>query len=101
MRNLYSSIICILLLSCSNYYKSEVAVDEYHKAKFDSFLTQFALFDGTQLNNSFFRVRKQFSGEHNSPEINKYYFSFLLPYDDNCNCVTKDLYYHDWTNRFR
>ncbi len=93
MRNLYSSIICILLMSCSNYYKSEVAVDEYHKAKFDSFLTQFAQFDGKQLDESFFRVRENFPAEIGHPDIDKYYFSFLLPYDDECNCVTKELYY--------
>jgi hypothetical protein len=95
MRGIYALIICILILgSCSNnHHSNATSIEGSDIEKFDSFLTQFALFDETHLNNSFFRVRKQFSGEHNSPEINKYYFSFLLPYDDNCNCVTKDLYY--------
>ncbi len=93
MRLLFTPIICIFLFwSCSNGCNPNV-VYEQHKEKFDSFLTQFAQFDGKQLDASFFRVRKQFPGERLSPEINKYYFSFLLPYDDECNCVTKELYY--------
>ena len=104
MRNLYSSIICILLMSCSNYYKSEVAVDEYHKAKFDSFLAQFAQFDGKQLDESFFELRKQFPNEKWCPEISKLIFSDYLPFYESrqgedgfcyrpCYIIDKNRYY--------
>ena len=99
MRIFFFSLFCTLLLwGCSNKRTSNTVVEgcvteDYHKAKFDSFLTQFAQFDGTQLNESFFKAREQYSTEINSPEINKYYFPFLLPYDDECNCEAKELCY--------
>ena len=94
MRMFFAPIICILLFwSCSNSHSPNVAVDEQYNAKFDSFLTQFAQFDGKQLDESFFRVRKQFPNEKLSPIIDRYYFSFLLPYDEECNCNVKELYY--------
>ena len=94
MRLLFAPIICILFFwSCSNSHSPNVAVDEQYNAKFDSFLTQFAQFDGKQLDESFFRVRKQFPNEKLSPIIDRYYFSFLLPYDEECNCNVKELYY--------
>ena len=90
----FTPLICILLFwSCSNSHSPNVAVDEQYNAKFDSFLTQFAQFDGKQLDESFFRVRKQFPNEKLSPIIDRYYFSFLLPYDEECNCNVKELYY--------
>lgn len=94
MRMFFTPLICILLFwSCSNSHSPNVAVDEQYNAKFDSFLTQFAQFDGKQLDESFFRVRKQFPNEKLSPIIDRYYFSFLLPYDEECNCNVKELYY--------
>ena len=94
MRLISASIICILLFwCCSNNHSPNVAVDEPHNAKFDSFLTQFAQFDGKQLSESFFRVREQFPNEKFSPCIDKYSFPFLLPYDEECNCEAKELYY--------
>ena len=94
MRMFFAPIICILLFwCCSNNHSPNVAVYEQHNAKFDSFLTQFAQFDGKQLSESFFRVREQFPNEKFSPFIDIYYFSFLLPYDDECNCEAKELYY--------
>ena len=94
MRLISASIICILLFwCCSNNHSPNVAVDEPPNAKFDSFLTQFAQFDGKQLDESFFRMRKQFPNEKLSPIIDRYYFSFLLPYDEECNCEAKELYY--------
>ena len=94
MRMFFTPLICILFFwSCSNSHSSNVAVDEQYNAKFDSFLTQFAQFDGKQLDESFFRVRKQFPNEKLSPIIDRYYFSFLLPYDEECNCNVKELYY--------
>ena len=94
MRLISASIICILLFwCCSNNHSPNVAVDEPHNAKFDSFLTQFAQFDGKQLSESFFRVREQFPNEKFSPCIDKYSFPFLLPYDEECNCEAKELCY--------
>ena len=94
MRAIFAFIICIITLGgCSYNSHSNGAIEDGNIEKFDSFLTQFAQFDGKQPDYSFFRVREKFPGEKNSPEINKYYFSLLLPYDDECNCVTKDLYY--------
>ena len=94
MRAVFTFIICIVTLGgCSYNHHSNVAVESSNIEKFDSFLTQFAPFDGKLPDDSFFRVREDFPGEKNSPEINKYYFSFLLPYDDDCSCVTKELYY--------
>ena len=90
----FAPIICILLFwCCSNNHSPNVAVYEPHNAKFDSFLTQFAQFDGKQLSESFFRVREQFPNEKFSPCIDKYSFPFLLPYDEECNCEAKELYY--------
>ena len=90
----FAPIICILLFwSCSNSHSPNVAVDEQYNAKFDSFLAQFAQFDSKQLSEAFFRVREQFSNEKFSPYIDKYSFPFLLPYDEECNCEAKELYY--------
>ena len=90
----FTPLICILLFwSCSNSHSPNVAVDEQYNAKFDSFLTQFAQFDSKQLSEAFFRVREQFSNEKFSPYIDKYSFPFLLPYDEECNCEAKELYY--------
>ena len=94
MRMFFAPIICILLFwSCSNSHSPNVAVDEQYNAKFESFLAQFAQFDSKQLSEAFFRVREQFSNEKFSPYIDKYSFPFLLPYDEECNCEAKELYY--------
>ena len=94
MRMFFTPLICILLFwSCSNSHSPNVAVDEQYNAKFDSFLAQFAQFDSKQLSEAFFRVREQFSNEKFSPYIDKYSFPFLLPYDEECNCEAKELYY--------
>lgn len=94
MKNLYTAIVCILIYcGCSSNYNQNATIEEYHKEKFDSFLTQFAQFDGKQPNESFFRQRKNFPNERLSPVLDKYHFSFLLPYDDECNCEAKELYY--------
>ena len=94
MRMFFTPLICILLFwSCSNSHSPNVAVDEQYNAKFDSFLAQFAQFDSKQLSETFFRVREQFSNEKFSPYIDKYSFPFLLPYDEECNCEAKELYY--------
>ena len=94
MRMFFAPIICILLFwSCSNSHSPNVVADEQHNAKFDSFLAQFAQFDSKQLSEAFFRVREQFSNEKFSPCIDKYSFPFLLPYDEECNCEAKELYY--------
>lgn len=90
----FAPIICILLFwCCSNNPSPNVVADEQHNAKFDSFLAQFAQFDSKQLSEAFFRVREQFSNEKFSPYIDKYSFPFLLPYDEECNCEAKELYY--------
>ena len=90
----FTPLICILLFwCCSNSHSPNVAVDEQYNAKFDSFLAQFAQFDSKQLSEAFFRVREQFSNEKFSPYIDKYSFPFLLPYDEECNCEAKELYY--------
>ena len=82
MRLISASIICILLFwCCSNSHSPNVAVDEPHNSKFDSFLTQFAQFDGKQLDESFFRMRKQFPNEKWCPEIDKHIYSSCL-FDD-------------------
>ena len=94
MRMFFVPIICILLFwCCSNNPSPNVVADEQHNAKFDSFLAQFAQFDSKQLSEAFFRVREQFSNEKFSPYIDKYSFPFLLPYDEECNCEAKELYY--------
>ena len=90
----FAPLICILLFwSCSNSHNPNVVADEQHNAKFDSFLAQFAQFDSKHLSEAFFRVREQFSNEKFSPYIDKYSFPFLLPYDEECNCEAKELYY--------
>ena len=82
MRLISASIICILLFwCCSNNHSPNVVADEQHNAKFDSFLTQFAQFDGKQLDESFFRMRKQFPNEKWCPEIDKHIYSSCL-FDD-------------------
>ena len=64
MRQFLGSIICIILFwNCANNCNQNAVTDEYHKEKFDSFLTQFAQFDGKQPNESFFRQRKNFPNE--------------------------------------
>ena len=94
MRQLFGSIICIILFwNCANNCNQNAAIEEHNKEKFDSFLTQFAQFDGNQPKESFFRQRNQFPNERLSPVLDKYHFSFLLPYDEECNCETKELYY--------
>ena len=90
----FAPLICILLFwCCSNNPSPNVVADEQHNAKFDSFLAQFAQFDSKQLSEAFFRVREQFSNEKFSPYIDKYSFTFLLTYDEECNCEAKELYY--------
>ena len=83
MKNLYTAIICILVYcGCTNSYNQNAATDEYQKEKFDSFLTQFAQFDGKQPDESFFEIRKQFPDEKWCPEISKILFSSYLPCEE-------------------
>ena len=73
MKNLYTAIVCILVYcGCSNSYNQDAAIEEHNKEKFDSFLTQFAQFDGKQPNESFFRQRKNFPNEILNPVLDKY-----------------------------
>ena len=96
--NFICAIICLSsIVGCSNDRVSDAAVGEcnmveFHKEKFDSFLTQFAQFSGVCLDESFFRVCENFPGELGNVVFDRYYFSYLLPYDDECNCVPKELY---------
>ncbi len=83
MKNLYTAIVCILIYcSCSSNYNQNAVTDEYHKEKFDSFLTQFAQFNGKQPDESFFEIRKQFPDEKWCPEISKILFSSYLPCEE-------------------
>ncbi|MBR6805472.1 MAG: hypothetical protein IKM47_02985, partial [Bacteroidaceae bacterium] len=101
MKHIIFFIAYIMLLSgCSGSDSPNSAVEkgitceeEYNKSKLDSFLTQFAQYGNRRPDKSFFRVREKFPTEICSPEINKYFFSFLLPYDDDWDCVVKELYY--------
>ena len=83
MKNLYTAIVCILIYcGCSSNYNQNAVTDEYHKEKFDSFLTQFAQFDSNQPDESFFEIRKQFPDEKWCPEISKILFSAYLPCEE-------------------
>ena len=83
----------LLLAGCSGSGSTDSATCEYHKEKLDTFLAQFAQYGSKLPDGSFFKVRENFPSEICSPEINKYSFSFLLPYDDEWDCVAKELYY--------
>ena len=83
MKNLYTAIVCILVYcGCSNSYNQDAATEKHNKEKFDSFLAQFARFDGNQSNEQFFEVRKQFPEEKWCPEISKFLFSAYLPCEE-------------------
>lgn len=83
MKNLYTAIVCILVYcGCSNSYNQDAATEKHNKEKFDSFLAQFARFDGNQSNEQFFEVRKQFPEEKWCPEISKFLFSTYLPCEE-------------------
>ena len=77
MRQLFAIICIILFWNCANNYNQNAAIEEHNKEKFDSFLTQFAQFDGNQPNESFFRQRKEFPNEIFNPVLDKYHFSFF------------------------
>ena len=97
MKISFAFVVCVLLFSgCSGTpvsTKGIACVEEANKSKLDSFITQFAQYGNKLPDKSFFRVREKYPTEICSPEINKYFFSFLLPYDDDWDCVAKELYY--------
>ena len=101
MKISFAFVVCVLLFSgCSigdnknsGVEKVIACEEEANKSKLDSFITQFAQYGNRRPDKSFFRVREKFPTEICSPEINKYFFSFLLPYDDDWDCVVKELYY--------
>ncbi len=99
MRIFFFSLFCTLLLwGCSNNRTSNAVTEgclaeDYHKAKFDSFLTQFAPYKHVGLDKSLFDVREKYSTERYEPEIDNFYFSFFLPYDDECKCEARQIVY--------
>ena len=88
MKISFALIACALLLAgCSGSGSPDGTVDkgtscerEANKAKFDSFLSQFAKFDGDMPDESFFTLRKQFPGEKWCPEISRNLFSAYIPH---------------------
>jgi hypothetical protein len=64
-------VVCVLLFSgCSigdnknsGVEKVIACEEEFNKAEFGSYLSQFAKFDGNGLDESFFTLRKQFPNE--------------------------------------
>ena len=88
MKVSFALIACALLLAgCSGGGSTNITVEkdascqkEPGKAKFDSFLSQFAKFDGGMPDESFFTLRKQFSGEKWCPEISRNLFSAYIPH---------------------
>lgn len=98
-----SIFFCLLLLSgCSwglasasgsSDCSDDGSIENYHKAKFDSFLTQFAPYKHVGLDKSLFDVREKYSTERYEPVIDNFYFSLFLPYDDECKCEARQIVY--------
>ena len=84
MRGIFAFIICIVILGgCSNNrHSNATSIEGREIEKFDSFLTQFAQFNGKQPDESFFEIRKQFPDEKWCPEISKILFSSYLPCEE-------------------
>ena len=98
-----SIFFCLLLISGCSCGSTSVSgssdcsydesIEDYHKAKFDSFLTQFAPYKHVGLDKSLFDVREKYSKERYEPEIDNFYFSLFLPYDDECKCEARQIVY--------
>ena len=98
-----SIFFCLLLLwgcswgatstSGSSDYNYDGSIENFYKAKFDSFLTQFAPYKHVGLDKSLFDVREKYSTERYEPEIDNFYFSLFLPYDDECKCEARQIVY--------
>ena len=98
-----SIFFCLLLLlgcswgttstSGSSDYNYDGSIESFYKAKFDSFLTQFAPYKHVGLDKSLFDVREKYSTERYEPEIDNFYFSLFLPYDDECKCEARQIVY--------
>ena len=86
MKIRFALIACALLLAgCSGgstdtVEKGASYKEEPDKAKFGSFLSQFAKFDGGMPDESFFTLRKQFPDEKWCPEIRRDLFSAYIPH---------------------
>ena len=98
-----SIFFCLLLLlgcswgatstSGSSDYNYDGSIENFYKAKFDSFLTQFAPYKHVGLDKSLFDVREKNSTDRYEPEIDNFYFSLFLPYDDECKCEAREIVY--------
>lgn len=92
-------VVCVLLFSgCSIGDNKNSGVEkviaceqEFNKAEFGSYLSQFAKFDGNGLDESFFTLRKQFPNEKWCPEISQSLFSAYLPHS--CGTDEKEYCY--------
>ena len=95
MKISFAFVVCVLLFSgCSGTPVSTKGIaceEEFNKAEFGSYLSQFAKFDGNGLDESFFTLRKQFPNEKWCPEISQSLFSAYLPHS--CGTDEKEYCY--------
>ena len=75
-----------------SYFSKESTIVN-NNPDFESFLMQFDLFNKEQLDISFFYTREQRDTEIYSPDLNESKYSSFIPYDSQCNCEKKELYY--------
>lgn len=75
-----------------SYFSKESTIVN-NNPDFESFLMQFDLFNKEQLDISFFCAREQRDTEIYSPDLNESKYSSFIPYDSQCNCEKKELYY--------
>ena len=89
----YSNIVAknILMLDLSCHYNKSTKETNY--SEFDYFLEQFDLFEKEQLDESFFKVRKQRETDINNPELDDAEYPSFIPYDNQCNCEKDEFYY--------
>jgi hypothetical protein len=93
MRKFFGFIFCLFLFFFSIYSCCPSTAEEQRKDRFSSYLEQFTLDDNTQLDEAFFKIRKQFPEEKWCPELCKFLFSSFLPCGDDSNCVAKKILY--------
>lgn len=93
MRIFFGFIFYSFLFFFSIYSCSLSTADEQRRDRFSSYLEQFTLDDNSQLDETFFKIRKQFPEEKWCPELCKFLFSSFLPCDDDSNFIAKKILY--------
>ena len=109
MEKIFTAIVCLIsLLGYASACNAEAAgcnnascapanckVDTLNSQSndFNSFITQFDLYEKGFIDKNFFNTRRERAGEMHI-EISKSKYSSFIPYDSTCNCKREELYYH-------